>query len=128
MSRKALHPKGSPPPLAPYSPGVVVGNTVHVSGVLAMDADGQTVGVGDVGAQTHQVLTIIEDILREAGASLADIAFNAIIIKRIEDYAQMNAVYAQFFPENPPARYCIIADLVRPEFLVEIAATAYLND
>ena len=51
---------------------------------------------------------------------------NAIFLKDMADYAAMNAVYREYFPEQPPARYCIRADLVKPEFLVEIAATAHV--
>ena len=57
---------------------------------------------------------------------MADIAYNMIFIKDLADYQAMNAVYAEYFPTEPPARYCIRADLVRPEFLVEISSIAYL--
>jgi aminoacrylate peracid reductase len=58
---------------------------------------------------------------------MTDIAYNAIILKDLADYAAMNKVYAEYFPKNPPARYCIKADLVKPEFLVEITSVAYLG-
>jgi aminoacrylate peracid reductase len=58
---------------------------------------------------------------------MAQIAFNQIFLKDLGDYAAMNKVYAEFFPSQPPARYCIRADLVKPEFLVEIASTVYLG-
>ncbi len=57
---------------------------------------------------------------------MADIAMNSIFLKDLGDYAAVNAVYAEFFPSQPPARYCIRADLVRPDFLVEIASVAHL--
>ncbi|MBU2089922.1 MAG: pyrimidine utilization protein C, partial [Alphaproteobacteria bacterium] len=53
MAHTAIVPVGSAPPLAPYSPGVKVGNTVYVSGMLALDKDGNFVGVGDITAQTR---------------------------------------------------------------------------
>jgi len=59
---------------------------------------------------------------------MADIAYNAIILKDLADYAAMNKVYAEYFASNPPARYCIRADLVKPEFLVEITSIAYVGD
>jgi aminoacrylate peracid reductase len=127
MTREIITPAGSPPPLAPYSPAIKVGHTVYVSGVLAMDRDGKSVGIGDVKVQTRQVLETIQAILQAAGGTLADIAFNAIFLKNLDDYAEMNSVYAEFFPKAPPARYCIQANLVKPEFLVEIAATAHLQ-
>ena len=119
-------PKGSAPPLAPYSPGAKAGNVVHVSGTLAIDKDGKTVGVGDVKAQTRFVLETVKSVVEAAGGSLKDVAFNHIFLKDLKDYAAMNEVYREYFPSSPPARYCIRADLVKPEFLVEIASIAHL--
>ena len=120
-------PKGSPPPLAPYSPGARAGNVVYVSGTLALDAQGKIVGVGDVKAQTRHVLESIKSVLAAAGGTMADIAFNHIFLKDLADYAAMNEVYREYFPGTPPARYCIRADLVKPEFLVEVASIAHLD-
>jgi aminoacrylate peracid reductase len=99
---------------------------VYVSGVLAVDAEGRTVGAGDAARQTRQVLEHIKSVLEAAGGTMNDVVFNAIFLKDMADYAAMNAVYREYFPEQPPARYCIRADLVKPEFLVEIAATAHV--
>ena len=121
-------PKGSPPPLAPYSPGAKAGNVVYVSGTLALDAQGKIVGIGDVKAQTRHVLESIKSVLAAAGGTMADITFNHIFLKDLGDYAAMNEVYREYFPSNPPARYCIRADLVKPEFLVEVASIAHLGE
>jgi aminoacrylate peracid reductase len=115
------------PPLAPYSPGAKAGNVLYVSGTLAMDVTGRTVGVGDVRAQTRHVLESIKSVLVAAGGTTTDITFNQIFLKDLGDYAAMNEVYREYFPANPPARYCIRADLVKPEFLVEIASTAHID-
>lgn len=126
MPRKPVVPAGSPPPMAPYSPGVLADNVLYVSGVLAMDASGKTVGVGDATAQTRAVLESIKSIVEAAGGTMADVTMNSIFLKDLGDYAAMNAVYKEFFPSEFPARYCIRADLVKPEFLVEIASIAHL--
>ena len=126
MPIKPVIPAGSPPPLAPYSPGARAGNVLYVSGTLALDAQGKLVGAGDARAQTRHVLESIKSVLAAAGGSMSDIAFNQIFLKDLADYAAMNEVYREYFPANPPARYCIRADLVKAEFLVEIASTAHL--
>ena len=126
MPRKPVVPAGSPPPMAPYSPGVLADNVLYVSGVLAMDGSGKTVGVGDATAQTRAVLESIKSIVEAAGGTMADVTMNSIFLKDLGDYAAMNAVYKEFFPSEFPARYCIRADLVKPEFLVEIASIAHL--
>jgi aminoacrylate peracid reductase len=127
MSHKVIVPEGSPPPLAPYSPGIKAGGAVYVSGMLAMDKEGKLVGAGDVKAQTRAVLNAIKEVVEAAGGTMADIVFNSIFLKDLADYAAMNEVYREFFPSQPPARYCIRADLVRPEFLVEIASIAHVG-
>jgi len=128
MPYEVIVPKGSPPPLAPYSPGTKAGNAIYVSGMLAMDSDGKLVGENDVKAQTRQVLESIKAVLEAAGGSLQDITFNHIFLSDMSHYAGMNEVYRTYFPNDPPARYCIRADLVKPGFLVEIASVAHLAD
>jgi aminoacrylate peracid reductase len=127
MAHTSIIPTGSAPPLAPYSPGVRAGNNIYVSGMLAIDQDGKSVGIGDITAQTRHVLESLKAVIEAGGAKMSDIAYNAIILKDLADYAAMNKVYAEYFPNNPPARYCIKADLVKPEFLVEITSVAYLG-
>lgn len=127
MAHEPIIPAGSAPPLAPYSPGVRAGDTVYVSGILAMDTDGGVVGEGDVRAQTRCVIETIKGVVEAAGGSLLDVAFNQIFLADLGDYAAMNEIYKEYFGTNSPARYCIRADLVKPEFLVEISSTAYLG-
>ena len=127
MAHEPIIPAGSAPPLAPYSPGVRAGDTVYVSGILAMDTDGGIVGEGDVRAQTRCVIETIKGVVEAAGGSLLDVAFHQIFLADLGDYAAMNEIYKEYFGTNSPARYCIRADLVKPEFLVEISSTAYLG-
>lgn len=128
MALQPITPQGAPPSLAPYSPAVRAGNTIYTSGILPLDADGNIVGIGDAARQTRQVLTLIKTIVETAGGQMSDIAFNTIFLKDLADYQAMNAVYATFFEAGHyPARYCIRADLVKPEFLVEIASIAHLD-
>lgn len=127
MAHEPIIPPGSAPPLAPYSPGVKTGNTVYVSGILAMDSEGNTVGEGDIKAQTRHVIESVRSVVEAAGGTLADVAFNQIFLADLADYAGMNEVYREYFGDNPPARYCIKAELVKPEFLVEISSTAHLG-
>jgi aminoacrylate peracid reductase len=126
MPKQPIVPPGSPPPLAPYSPGTRAGNTVYVSGTLAIGPDGGMVGVGDVKAQTRHVLESIKSVVEAAGGTKQDVALNQIFLADLADYAAMNEVYREYFPSEPPARYCIRADLVKPEFLVEIASIAHV--
>ena len=127
MAGKVVLPPGSPPPLAPYSPGMQAGRQVYTSGMLPLDKDGSLVGGDDAGAQTRQVLENIKSVLEAAGGGMADVTFNLIFLQDLADYGKVNEVYAEYFPKDPPARACVGADLVKPEFLVEIAATAHVG-
>src|SRR4051794_17214643 len=101
-------PKGSPPAAAPVLAGCKVkneaGNTIYVSGTLAIDKDGKTIGVGDARAQTRFILESIRGVLEAAGGGLRDVAFNHIFLQDLEDYAAMNEVYREYFPSQQPAR------------------------
>ena len=120
-------PKGASKPIAPYAHATKAGNTVYVSGTLAIGADGKSLHVGDMKAQTRYVIEQIKGALEAAGATLEDIAYNMIFIKRVSDYAALNEVYSEYFGKKPPARYCIISELVRDEFLVEISSIAHIG-
>ena len=124
MPGERMIPKGSLPPVAPYSPGMKAGNTVYVAGTIALNTKGELVGEGDVAAQTEQVIQNIRDVLEAAGAGLQDIVMTNVFLTDFNNYGAMNKVYAKYFGEKPPARYCVKCELVKPEFLVEIAAIA----
>lgn len=120
-------PEGAAKPIAPYVQGSKAGDVVYVAGTLPIGQDGESLHVGDVRAQTRYVIEQVISVVKAAGGSVDDIVYNAIFLKSREDYAAFNEVYAEYFGANPPARYCIIAELVREEFLVEIASTAHLT-
>ena len=126
MPFEAINPPIFPTPIAPYSAAAKAGNVVYVSGVLALGEGGAVLHVGDAAAQTRHVLEVIKATLEAAGGSLADVAMNSIFLKDLADYAAVNTVYAEYFPGAKPARYCIKADLVKPDCLVEIASIAHL--
>lgn len=126
MPFDAINPPQFPTPIAPFSAGAKAGNTVYVSGTLALGEGGTVLHVGDAAGQTRHVLESIRITLEAAGATMADVALNHIFLKEWADYAAMNTVYAEYFPGAKPARYCIQCGLVRPDCLVEIASIAHL--
>jgi len=126
MPKQIVLPAGTPPPLAPYVPATKADNIVYVSGILALDENNDVVHVGDAAAQTRHVLETIKSILSNAGGSLKDVTFNHIFLRDWVDYAAINQVYAEYFPDERPARYCIQVGLVKPDALVEIASVAHV--
>lgn len=125
MTTRAIIPAGSGAPLAPYSPGMQADNTIYVSGTLAFDANNNVVHLGDAAAQTRHVLETIKSVLEAAGSSMADVTFNHIFLTDWAHYAAINTVYAEYFPGEKPARYCVQVGLVKPGALVEIASIAH---
>lgn len=127
MPKKIVVPEGTGIPLAPYSPGTIADGVVYVSGTLPFDKENNVVFPGDAAEQTRHVLNIIQGVIEEAGGDLSDVTFNMIMIKDWNDYATINAVYAEFFPGDKPARYCIQCGLVKEEALIEIASIAHVG-
>jgi aminoacrylate peracid reductase len=127
MAFTPINPPQFPTPIAPYSAGTRAGNTVYVSGTLALGEGGTVLHPGDAAAQARHVLEVIRITLEAAGATMADIAMNHIFLTDWADYAAINAVYAEFFPGDKPARYCIQCGLVKPGLLVEIASVAHIG-
>lgn len=125
MTNRAIIPTGTQPPLAPYSPGMMADNAIYVSGTLAFDKDNNVVHKGDAAAQMRHILETIKRVLETAGSGLADVTFNHIFITDWSNYGAVNKVYAEYFPGEKPARYCIQCGLVKPEALVEVASIAH---
>ncbi len=124
---KPIVPAGAGKPLAPYSPGVIADGVVYVSGTLPLDAETNLVHPGDAQAQTRHVLNAIKSVIETAGGTMADVTFNHIFLTDWANYAAINTVYAEFFPGDKPARYCIQCGLVKPGALVEIATVAHIG-
>jgi aminoacrylate peracid reductase len=127
MPKTAVVPPGTTAPLAPYSPGTLADGVVYVSGTLPFDKQNNVVHVGDAAAQTRHVLETIKSVVETAGGTMADVTFNSIFITDWANYGTINQVYAEYFPGDKPARYCIQCGLVKPDALVEIATIAHVG-
>ena len=122
--RKSVFPDNAPKPAGPYSPAVIAGDFIYVSGQGPTDpATGKYV-MDSVQDETRQVLTNIKTILATAGATMADIVKCNVYLSDRKDFAEMNAVYREFFPTDPPARTTVQAH-PPVEIRVEIDCVAY---
>lgn len=120
-------PEGQFKVAAPLSPAVKVGKLLFISGIPAYAPDG-TLAVGDFTAQMTQTMASITGILASVGAGWDRVAKVNVLLTRREDFAEMNRIYAAHFPDGKyPARTtAIVYSLPRPNFLLEIEATAVL--
>lgn len=127
MPKQVIIPPDTATPIAPFVPGTLADGVVYVSGTLPFDKQNNVIYPGDPKAQTRHVLEIIKSVIETAGGSMADVTFNSIFITDWQNYAAINEVYAEFFPGDKPARFCIQCGLVKPDALVEIASVAHIG-
>lgn len=119
-----IHTKNAPAAIGPYSQAVQAGNLLFVSGQLPIDPATGAFAGEDIASQTRQSLTNVRSILEKAGYSCSDVVKTTVLLANIEDFAAMNAVYAEFFTENCPARAAYAVKDIPKGALVEIEVVA----
>jgi 2-iminobutanoate/2-iminopropanoate deaminase len=124
MNRATLFTEGAPTPIGPYSQGISAGGFIFTAGQIALNSDGSLVE-GGAGAQARQVILNLQAVLEAGGASLADIVKTTIFLKDMNDFAEVNQIYAEFFGSSMPARSTVQAARLPKDALVEIEAVAY---
>ena len=118
--------KNLPTPVGPYSPGMVFGNLVFVSGQAGRDPATGALG-RDVTAQTEQVLKNVATILEAAGSSMQHVIRCGVFLVDMKEFPKMNEVYARAFGAHRPARTTVeVSGLPGDGLLVEIDAIAYV--
>jgi len=127
MSREVISTPKAPAAIGPYSQAIRVDNLVFTAGQVAIDPEQGKLIEGDIAAQTRQVLTNLSAVLEAAGSSLSQVLKTTVFLKDIHDFAAMNAVYAEFFPEKPPARSAVQVAALPLGALVEIEAVALVE-
>jgi 2-iminobutanoate/2-iminopropanoate deaminase len=123
-SRRIIRPEGAPAG-RPYSPGVLVGKTLYVSGHLGLPGDGAT--RADMTAQTRQAMDGIGSVLRGAGLGYEHLVKCHVYLANMDDYAAMNAAYGSYFTDRVPARTTIQASALPSGAGVEIACIGYAD-
>jgi len=123
--KQVVYSRNAPAPVGPYSQAIVIGHLVFTAGQIAIDpATGELVQK-DIKAQTRQVLKNLAAVLEAAGTDLDHVVKTTVFLKRMEDFPYMNEVYAEFFPENPPARSAVEVSRLPKDVLVEIECIAW---
>ena len=123
--KKNLNTPLAPAAIGPYAQGVAAaGSMVFVSGQLPIDPKTGELCTGSMTEQTNQSMNNVAAILAEAGATLQDVVKTTIFLKDLNDFAEVNAAYAKFFPAEPPARACVQVAKLPKDALVEIEAIA----
>ncbi len=123
-ARETIHTSAAPQAIGPYSQAVAAGPYVFTSGQIGLDPAGGTIVDGDVAAQTRQVMANIAAVLAAAGLTFADVVKTTIFLADMNDFAAVNAVYAESFAAAPPARSTVAAAGLPRGALVEIETIA----
>jgi len=126
--KKVITSDKAPRAIGPYSIGIKAGHFLFTSGQLGLNPTTNTLVEGGIEAETRQALTNLGDVLRAAGADLADVIKTTVFMKDMNEFTKMNEVYATFFAVNPPARTAIQAAALPKGAVVEIEAVATLKD
>ena len=124
MKHQVIHTDNAPKAIGPYSQAVKAGNMLFVSGQVPFVPETMEIVEGDVKAQTAQSLKNVQAISAEAGLDFSHVVKSTVFIKDMNEFAQINEVYAEFFGENKPARACVEVARLPKDVKVEIEVIA----
>lgn len=131
MIRRRITPAALPADIADnnaYSYGVLDGDVLHVSGMVAFAPDGSYVGLGDIDTQARQVFGNLQAVVEEAGGTLDDVVSTTTYLAAAEYAAAVGAVRKEFFTgQVPPTSTVVVAPMAREQFMVEVAAIARIS-
>lgn len=125
MMKKVISTAKAPSAIGPYSQAIQVGNLVYTSGQIPIDPATGVFVEGGIKEQTRQSLLNVKAILEEAGLTMGDVVKTTVFMADMNDFADMNSVYAEFFSEPYPARSAVAVKTLPKGALVEIEVVAF---
>lgn len=124
MSNQIIFTPEAPAPIGPYSQAVLAGNTLYISGQIALDPDTGDLINENITEETHAVMKNMEAVLRVAGFSFTDVVKCTIFIRDMGQFGTINEAYGQYFKSNPPARETVEVSKLPKNVNVEISCIA----
>lgn len=124
MSNKIIFTTEAPAPIGPYSQAILAGNTLYISGQIALDPESGELINENITEETHAVMKNIEAVLRAADYSFSDVIKCSIFIKSMDEFGTINEAYGQYFKTNPPARETVEVSKLPKNVNVEISCIA----
>lgn len=124
--KKIIHTHKAPEAIGPYSQAVRIENMVFTAGQIGLDPLSMEIVEGGVEAETRQVLMNLKQVLEAADSGLNYVIKTTVFLRDMSDFPRMNAIYAEFFSENPPARSTVAVQTLPKNVAVEIEAVALL--
>lgn len=124
MNKRIIHTEKAPKAIGPYSQAIHIGDLVYTAGQVALDPATMELVAGGIEEQTRQVLANLTNVLEAAGTNMSKVVKTTVFLKTMDDFAKMNAIYAEVFGENPPARTTVAVAGLPKNALVEIECVA----
>ena len=126
MKREIIHTEKAPKAIGPYSQAIRTDSMIFAAGQTGIDPATGDLIPGGVEEQTRQVLANLRNVIEAAGSSFKHVVKTTVFLRDMNDFAKMNAIYAEYFGENPPARSTIAVAGLPKNGLVEIEAIALI--
>lgn len=124
MDKRVIFTESAPKAIGPYSQAIHIGNLVYTAGQVGLDPATMELVPGGIEEQTRQTLKNLTNVLETAGTSMANVVKTTVFLKDMNDFAKMNAIYAEVFNDNPPARTTVAVAGLPKNALVEIECVA----
>jgi 2-iminobutanoate/2-iminopropanoate deaminase len=124
MSKTVIYSDHAPEPIGPYSQAVQAGNMLFVSGQIAIDRKTGNLVSGGLADETHQVMKNLKAVLSAAGMDFTHVVKCSIFLKDMNSFAEVNAIYGEYFNANPPARETVEVSRLPKDVRVEISCIA----
>ncbi len=127
MPKQIIATDNAPAAVGAYSQGIIANGFVYTAGQIPLVPATKKMAEGGIKEQTRQSLENVKGVLEAAGSSMANVVKTTVFLADINDFADFNAVYSEYFPENPPARSAVQAAALPLGARIEIEAVALLE-
>ena len=122
--KKVISTKKAPAAIGPYSQAILSNDTLYCSGQIAINPETGNLITNNITRETNQVMKNIESVLEAANMNFSNVVKCSIFMRKMEDYAEINKVYAKYFKEDPPAREAVEVSVLPKNVNIEISVIA----
>ena len=122
--KKVISTKKAPAAIGPYSQAILSNDTLYCSGQIAINPETGNLMTNNITRETNQVMKNIESVLEAANMNFSNVVKCSIFMRKMEDYAEINKVYAKYFKEDPPAREAVEVSVLPKNVNIEISVIA----
>ncbi|MCY4539252.1 MAG: Rid family detoxifying hydrolase [Chloroflexi bacterium] len=127
MGKQVISTASAPAAVGAYSQGIIANGFIFTAGQVPLVPGTSNLAEGGIEAQTRQVMNNIKDVLEASGSGMSSVVKTTVFLADINDFGAFNAVYSEYFPQDPPARTTVQAGALPIGALIEVEAIALLE-